>query len=81
MVCRLTGVFSHHQSTKVVMVSLLCVLFSVMRRSVAKTDYVHCALVVNLSFRCKDNVNTPLWSPGKGILFSSEQGSIVTGKA
>lgn len=49
------------------------VVYCVMKSSEAKTSYGHCALVVNESFR--------LWSPGKGILFSSEQGSIVTGKA
>lgn len=54
------------------------VMNPILRRSEAKTACVYYALVVTLVTTPK-----PLFpnSREKGILFSSEQGSIVTGKA
>lgn len=55
------------------------VVYSVLRRTDANTVHVCCALMVTL-VATLNHVNASK-SSGKWMLFSSEHGSIVTGKA
>lgn len=58
---------------------LVFVVHAMLRRNEAKPVHVYCALMVTLVATA--NYFNATKSPGKWMLFSSERGSIVTGKA